>query len=55
MTAAYNLIYNDNATALDARFYSIPNKTATIKAGDVSSDNIVIDFKNTNELDKSKR
>ena len=55
MTAAYNLIYNDNATALDSYFYNIPTKTATIKAGDISSDNIVIDFKNTNELDKSKR
>ena len=49
MTAAYNLIYNDNATALDSYFYNIPTKTATIKAGDISSDNIVIDFKNTNE------
>mgnify|MGYP000175868316 CR=1 FL=1 len=36
-------------------FYNISTKTATIKAGDISSDNIVIDFKNTNELDKSKR
>lgn len=55
MAAAYNLIYNDNATALDAHYYSIPKKSATIKAGDISSDNIVIEFKNTNELDKSKR
>lgn len=55
MAAAYNLIYNDNATALDAHYYSIPKKNATIKAGDISSDNIVIEFKNTNELDKSKR
>lgn len=54
-TAAYNLIYNDNAEALDAKYYEIPNKTATIKAGDISSDNILIQFKNTNELDKSKR
>ena len=45
MTAAYNLIYNDNATALDSYFYNIPTKTTTIKAGDISSDNIVIDFK----------
>lgn len=33
MTAAYNLIYNDNATALDSYFYNIPTKTTTIKAG----------------------
>lgn len=55
LTAAYNLIYNDKATALDAYFYSIPQKTVTIKAGDISSNNVVIEFKNTNELDKSKR
>lgn len=55
MAAAYNLIYNDNATPLDADYYDIPRKTAAIKAGDVSGDNIVIDFKNTNKLDKSKR
>lgn len=55
MVAAYNLIYNDNATALDADFYDIPQKTATIKTGDISGDNIVINFKKTNKLDKSKR
>ena len=55
MTAAYNLIYSDNATVLDSYFYSIPKNTTTIKAGSISSDNIVIEFKNTNELNKSKR
>lgn len=55
MTATYNLIYGDKTTALDSRFYDIPEKTTVIKAGDISSDNIVINFKNTNELDKSKR
>lgn len=55
MAAAYNLIYNDNAAALDADFYDIPRKTGTIKTGDISGDNIVINFKNTNKLDKSKR
>lgn len=55
MAATYNLIYGDKTTALDSRFYEIPEKTATIKAGDISSDNIVINFKHTNELDKSKR
>ena len=45
MTAAYNLIYNDNATVLDSYFYTIPKKVVTIKAGDISSDNIVIDRK----------
>lgn len=55
MTAAYNLIYGDKATALGADFYNIPTKTTIIKAGDISSENITIDFKNTNKLDKSKR
>ena len=55
MTAAYNLIYNDNAVALDSYYYDIPEKTAVIKAGDISSDNITINFMNTDELDKSKR
>ena len=55
MTASYNLIYNDNAEALSSDFYNIPVKTVKINAGDISSDNIVIDFHNTNLLDKSKR
>lgn len=55
LTASYNLIYGDNATVLESQYYDIPNKTAVIKAGDVSSDNIVVNFKNTHELDKSRR
>lgn len=55
MAATYNLMYNDNAIALGDEYYEIPEKTATIKAGDVSGDNIVINFKNTNQLDDKKR
>ena len=55
MTAAYNLVYHDNAEALGAEFYNIPVKTAKIKTGDISSDNIQIEFKNTNKLDNKKR
>lgn len=55
MTATYNLNFNDNAQALSADHYEIPVKTVTIKAGDISSDQVVINFKNTHELDKSKR
>lgn len=55
LTAAYNLIYSDNATVLDEKYYSLPTKNATIKKGDISSDNIVISFENTNELDNAKR
>lgn len=55
MAASYNLIYNDDATALDAHYYNIPEKTSTIKAGDISGNNIVVNFMNTNELDNSRR
>ena len=53
--SAYNLIYNDRATALDSYFYDIPKKKVTIKAGDISSENIVVNFKHIDELDKNKR
>lgn len=55
LTAAYNLAYNDNASALAEKYYSIEEKKTVIKAGDVSSDNISVAFKDINELDKSKR
>jgi hypothetical protein len=55
LTAAYNLIYGDEATVLDSEYYEIPQKTTVIKTGDVSGDNIVIHFMNTNKLDKSRR
>jgi hypothetical protein len=55
LTASYNLIYGDEATALDDEYYEIPEKTIVIKAGDVSGNNIVINFMNTNNLDKSRR
>lgn len=35
--------------------YEIPVKSVTIKAGDISSDDVVVNFKNTNQLDKSRR
>ena len=53
--STYNLIYNDRTTALDSYFYDIPKKKVTIKAGDLSSDNIVVNFKHIDELDKNKR
>lgn len=55
MAATYNLIYKDNAIALGEEYYEIPEKTATIKAGAISGDNIVINFKNTHQLDDEKR
>lgn len=55
LTATYNLIYDDNAIALGDEYYEIPEKTMTIKAGDISGSNVVINFKNTNQLDDKKR
>lgn len=55
LAATYNLNFNDNAQALPAVHYDIPVKSITIKAGDITSDNVVVHFKNTNVLDKSKR
>ncbi len=55
LTAAYNLAFNDNAQVLAADYYEIPVKSVTIKAGDISSDDVVVNFKNTNQLDKSRR
>lgn len=55
LTAAYNLAFNDSAQVLAADYYEIPVKSVTIKAGDISSDDVVVNFKNTNKLDKSRR
>ena len=55
LTAAYNLAFNDNAQVLAADYYEIQVKSVTIKAGDISSDDVVVNFKNTNKLDKSRR
>jgi hypothetical protein len=55
LTATYNLIYGDSASVLEEEFYDIPVKTITIPAGSVSGDDVEIDFKNTDQLDKKKR
>lgn len=55
LTAAYNLIYGDNAIALGSEYYNIPVKTDTIKTGDITSDDIAINFSGTDKLDKSQR
>lgn len=55
MTAAYNLSYNDSAIALEEKYYEIPQNTAVIKAGDITGESVVINFKNTNELDDNYR
>lgn len=55
LTAAYNLMYADNAEALGEKYYKLPKKTATIIRNAISSENIAINFENTDELDNSKR
>lgn len=55
LTAAYNLIYGDEAEALAPEYYDIPEKAVTIKKGDTSSDAVVVNFQNTDKLDKAKR
>lgn len=55
LTAAYNLVFNDVAQVLPEDKYDIPVKSVTIKAGDISSEDILVKFVNTNELDKSRR
>lgn len=55
MTASYNLIYGDSATALPKQYYSIPEKTVSIKVGDISGNDIEVNFENTDSLDKSRR
>lgn len=55
MAATYNLIYGDNAGALPADYYDIPEKTTVIKSGSITGDNIVVNFTNINQLDKDSR
>lgn len=55
IAAKYNLIYGDNATALDAGYYEIPEKSTVIKAGATTGDPVIVNFKATNELDGNKR
>ena len=55
LTAAYNLSFADNATALPEAYYDIPVKDATIKTGEISGDDIIVNFVNLNQLDDSRR
>ncbi len=48
--ALYNTIYGDNAFALPAEHFDIPEKTITIAAGAVTGDDLVINFSRTDEL-----
>mgnify|MGYP000243621042 FL=1 len=45
LTAAYNLSYADDATALPEEYYEISEKHVTIKAGAISGDDIVVNLR----------
>lgn len=53
--AVYNQIYGDNAFALTEEYFDIPEKTFTIRKGDIAADDLVVNFKGTNELDSKAR
>lgn len=55
MAARYNMIYNDNAVGLPAEYFSIPEPVITISQGNVTGNDIVVNFTNTNELDGDLR
>lgn len=53
--AVYNQIYGDNAFALTEEYFDIPEKTFTIRKGDIAAEDLVVNFKGTNELDSKTR
>ncbi len=55
LTEFYNKSYGDEAETLDAKYYEIPENRFNIKKGDITTDDLVINFKNTGELDAKKR
>ena len=55
LTASYNMNYDDHAEVLPVNYYEIPNKTVTIEKGAVNSNDVVINFKGTHELNREKR
>lgn len=55
MAALYNMSYGDNAVGLPAEHFSIPESVISIEQGNVSGNDIVVNFTNTNELDGDLR
>lgn len=55
MAARYNMAYGDNAMALPAEYFSIPETVISIQRGNVSGNDIVVNFTKTNELDADMR
>ncbi len=48
--ALYNTIYGDNAFALPKDYFELPKKKVTISAGAINGEDLVVNFKNTNQL-----
>ena len=55
MAARYNMVYGDNAVGLPAEYFSIPEKVISIGKGNVTGNDIVVNFNNTNELNGDLR
>lgn len=53
--AKYNRIYGDNASALPADCFDMPENSITIHEGEVVGDDLVVNFTTTDELDKDSR
>ena len=55
LAAQYNLIYDDNAFALTEDHFSIPESEIQIKAGAVTTDDVVINFSGLDKLNAKNR
>lgn len=53
--ALYNMIYNDQAFALPEECFELPATTATIARGDISGEEIAVNFRGTDKLDAKYR
>lgn len=54
LASTYNALYYDSAEALKENYYTLETSQATILAGAVVSDDVVVSFKNLTELDREK-
>lgn len=55
LTAQYNLIYKDNAEALPAEYYALPETPAIIRAGEITGEEIPVEFIGIDRLDNQRR
>jgi hypothetical protein len=55
LAAKYDMIYNDTAGALPKENYKLAETTRTIKKGEISTEGLVVDFLNTDQLDNNLR